>query len=165
MDVLSINAGEYEDSPLHPPAYMELAEIVTRTVAKLNIEWPHKKQEVQKKKKIVSWMSASCNPDHSLDVGAYPFFPICIMSCIISSHVSSFTVHNYSGIQGAKENSYGTMPQVEAAPVCNSLVRSSPGSSREGPFPLGPSMVLRHHFTPGRPPVGDSHLEGPAFPV
>lgn len=52
VDVLSIDTGEFEDSPLHPPVYEELVEVVTRAVAKLNIEWPRKKQEAQKKSKL-----------------------------------------------------------------------------------------------------------------
>ncbi|XDV14070.1 hypothetical protein PO909_002286 [Leuciscus waleckii] len=62
---------------------------------------------------------------------------------------------------------------AEAASVCFSPDRSAPGSSREGPsrrgqstvgspVVAGPSMVLGHHITPGRPSMGDSHQEGPA---
>lgn len=34
VDVLSIKAREFEDSPPHSPAFEELLEVVTRTVAK-----------------------------------------------------------------------------------------------------------------------------------
>lgn len=49
LDVVSIDAEDFEDSPPHTPAYEELMEVMTRAVAKLNIEWPAEKQEVQKK--------------------------------------------------------------------------------------------------------------------
>lgn len=42
LEVLSIEAGDIEDSPPSSPAYEELVEVVSWEVAKLNIEWPHK---------------------------------------------------------------------------------------------------------------------------
>lgn len=62
VDVLSIDAGEYEDSPLHPHAY-EL---------KLNIEWPCEKQEVQKSSKLDErFLQSRSQPPHR----GLPFFP------------------------------------------------------------------------------------------
>lgn len=53
VDVLSIDVCiEFVDLPLHPSAYEKLVEFVTHAVAKLNIEWPHEKQEAQKKSKL-----------------------------------------------------------------------------------------------------------------
>jgi len=49
LDVVGIDAGDIKDSPPHTPAYERFMEVVTCTVAKLNIDWPAKKQEVQKK--------------------------------------------------------------------------------------------------------------------
>ncbi len=40
VDVLNIKAGETEDSPPHSPTFEELVEVLTRAVAKLNIDWP-----------------------------------------------------------------------------------------------------------------------------
>lgn len=40
VDVLSIDAGESEDSPPSSPVYEELVELKTRAVAQLNINWP-----------------------------------------------------------------------------------------------------------------------------
>ncbi|ROL53490.1 hypothetical protein DPX16_20029 [Anabarilius grahami] len=40
---LSVEAAETEDSPPQSPAFEELLEVVTRAVAKLNIEWPSEK--------------------------------------------------------------------------------------------------------------------------
>ncbi len=41
LDVLSIEAGEFaESSPLHSHAHEELVDVLTRAVAKLNINWP-----------------------------------------------------------------------------------------------------------------------------
>lgn len=42
MEVLSIEAGEIEDSQPSSPAYEDLFDVVSREVAKLNIEWPQK---------------------------------------------------------------------------------------------------------------------------
>lgn len=52
VDVLSIEAGEMESPPPHPPAYEELLEVVTHAVAKLNISWPCERQEAHKKSKL-----------------------------------------------------------------------------------------------------------------
>lgn len=63
LDVLSIDAGDIEDSPPLSPAYEELLEVVTRAVNMLNIDWPVDKQ------------SPFCKPEHKLHVGAFFFFP------------------------------------------------------------------------------------------
>lgn len=44
VDIVSIEAGESDDSPPVSPDYEELVEIVTHSVAKLNIYWPAEKQ-------------------------------------------------------------------------------------------------------------------------
>ncbi|ROI78118.1 Deleted in malignant brain tumors 1 protein [Anabarilius grahami] len=52
LDVKSIDAAESEDTPFHSPAYEELMEVVTRAVAKLNLEWPAEREEVCHKSKL-----------------------------------------------------------------------------------------------------------------
>ncbi len=44
--------GVDEDSPPRSPQYEELLEMVTRTVAKLNINWPVEKQAEPQKSKV-----------------------------------------------------------------------------------------------------------------
>ena len=51
LDVESIEA-EGDDLPSHSPAYEELVEVVSCTVAKLNIDWPSEKQDVRPKSKL-----------------------------------------------------------------------------------------------------------------
>lgn len=41
--MLSVEVGEFEDSPLHSPAYEEQVKVITSDVAKLNINWYHVK--------------------------------------------------------------------------------------------------------------------------
>ncbi len=48
VDVVSVD----EDSPPQSPQYEELLEVVTRAVAKLNIDWPAKKQTEPQKSKL-----------------------------------------------------------------------------------------------------------------
>ncbi len=53
LDVLSFEAGEIAGtSPPHSPAFEELVDVLSRAVAKLNINWPQEKQEVQVKSKL-----------------------------------------------------------------------------------------------------------------
>ncbi|XDV43148.1 hypothetical protein PO909_011671 [Leuciscus waleckii] len=108
VDVLSIEAGEMEDSPPHPPAYEELLEVVTHAVAKLNISWPCERQEAHKKSKLDECF---LQPLSQPPAGVYHSFPTCIMS--YASSLSSPSVLQYSNILGAKENGYGMMAQIE----------------------------------------------------
>lgn len=108
LDILSIDAGDIEDSPPLSPAYEELLEVVTHAVNMLNVDWPVEKQ------------SASCKPEHNLHVGPAFFFFFDLHTEIselwkrpFSSHISSPTVSNYSLFLGLKENVYGMMPRVE----------------------------------------------------
>ncbi len=52
MDVLSIKAREIKDSPPHSSAYKELVEVITRAMAKLNIDWLAKSQKAHQKSKL-----------------------------------------------------------------------------------------------------------------
>lgn len=53
LDVVSIVLGDVKDSPPHNKAF-ELLEVVTRTVARLNINWPAEKQEVDHQRQTLS---------------------------------------------------------------------------------------------------------------
>ncbi len=53
LDVLSTEVGETaESSPLHSPTYEKLVDVLSFAVAKLNINRPQEKQEVQVKSKL-----------------------------------------------------------------------------------------------------------------
>jgi len=52
LEVVCMDPGDVENSPLHSPAYEELMEFVTHAVAQLNIDWPAEKQEVHQKSKL-----------------------------------------------------------------------------------------------------------------
>lgn len=49
VDIVSIEAGEFEELPALSPAYEELVEVVTHAITKLNINWLTEKQEVHQK--------------------------------------------------------------------------------------------------------------------
>ncbi|ROL50364.1 hypothetical protein DPX16_19890 [Anabarilius grahami] len=73
LDVVSVATGESEDPPLQSPASEELMEVLSRAVARLNIDWPAEKQEQAVKSKLderflPSW---SAQPPRR----ALPFFP------------------------------------------------------------------------------------------
>ncbi|ROL49822.1 hypothetical protein DPX16_1193 [Anabarilius grahami] len=73
LDVVSVATGESEDSPLHSPASEELLEVLSRAVARLNIDWPAEKQEQAVKSKLDERFlpSRSAQPPRR----ALPFFP------------------------------------------------------------------------------------------
>lgn len=52
LDIESIDTGEAEDSLPHSSAYEEQVEVVSRVVARLNIDWPAEKQDVRRKSKL-----------------------------------------------------------------------------------------------------------------
>ncbi len=52
VDVMSVDTEETADSPPQSLAYEELVEVVTHTVAKLNIEWSAEKQDASPKSKL-----------------------------------------------------------------------------------------------------------------
>lgn len=108
VDALSIEAGDFKDLPPFSTMYEELLEVVTRAVAKLNVDWPSEKQEALRK---VNSMSTFCSVEHSLHVGA--FFPDLQFEISrswkrpFSSQLKSPTVHYSSSILG-----YEMIPQV-----------------------------------------------------
>lgn len=70
IDVLSIDAGEIMESlPLQSHTHEELVDVLTHAVAKLNINWPQERQEVQ----VANWMSASSSTGLSLNAGVCHF--------------------------------------------------------------------------------------------
>ena len=73
VDVLSIEGGDFgDDSPPHVPAYEELVEVVSRAVARLNISWPHERQETLIKSKLDErFLQHREQPRHR----GLPFFP------------------------------------------------------------------------------------------
>lgn len=46
LDIVSTEAGEFEDLPSLSPAYEELVGVVTQAVARFNTDWQAEKQEV-----------------------------------------------------------------------------------------------------------------------
>lgn len=81
LDIFSIKASDLYDSSAHSLRYEELVEVITRTMVKLNIDWPAKKWEAQKR------VSLMRSPTSRLAVLSLrkPY----------SSRISSPTVHNY----------------------------------------------------------------------
>lgn len=77
LDVLSIEEGDLGDSPAQSPQYEELLEVVTRAMARLNIEWPAERQEALRK----SLMSISRNQLHNLHVRACRSSRISTLRC------------------------------------------------------------------------------------
>lgn len=72
MDALIIEAGEFEDSSPHSSAYEELLEIVTRAVAKLNIDWLAERQGAHPQSKLdESFLPSKVQPPHR----GLTFFP------------------------------------------------------------------------------------------
>ncbi|XDV52010.1 hypothetical protein PO909_020792 [Leuciscus waleckii] len=98
LDILSIEAGECEDSPPHSLAFKELLEVVTQAVAKLNIDWPAEKQPSRRSLPFFSDLHTEVSRSWNK-----PF----------SSRLSSPSLHIYSSIVGSKDKGYGMMPRVE----------------------------------------------------
>lgn len=73
VDVLSIEGGDFgDDSPPHAPAYEELVEVISRVVARLNISWPHERQETLIKSKLDERFLQHREQPHRRGL---PFFP------------------------------------------------------------------------------------------
>ncbi len=117
LDVLSTEAGEIaESSPLHSLTYEELVDVLSCAVAKLNINWPQEKQDVQIKLN-------ECFLQHRFQPQCWglPFFPdihneLCnLWNKPYSSRLSNPPMFDYSNILAAREYSYGMMPRVEEA--------------------------------------------------
>ncbi|XP_056104257.1 uncharacterized protein si:ch211-79h18.2 [Rhinichthys klamathensis goyatoka] len=112
-----VDMGDYECSPAHTPADEELLEVLSRAVAKLNIEWPADDFEVDSRKSLLDERflpSRSRPPRREL-----PFFPNLHTEVSRSwNKPASFRVYNpqtnnYSKVQGIDHHSYMTMPRAE----------------------------------------------------
>lgn len=62
LDVLSIEAGELGDSLTQSPQYEELVEVLSRAVARLNIDLPAERQEVHKKSELEYFLQSAPQP-------------------------------------------------------------------------------------------------------
>ncbi len=158
LDVLSFEAGEIAgSSPPHSPTFEELVDVLSRAVAKLNINWPQEKQEVQVKSKLDErFLQHRSQPQRR----GLPFFPdlhneLCkSWNKPYSARLSNPPVLDYSNILGACEYGYGTMPRVEEALA--SYLSPDVASSLKAPvLPTKPcrvtsSLVGRAYMAAGR---------------
>ncbi|ROL52327.1 hypothetical protein DPX16_18695 [Anabarilius grahami] len=117
LDVVSVATGESEDSPLHSPASEELLEVLSRAVARLNIDWPAEKQEQAVKSKLDERFlpSRSAQPPRR----ALPFFPDLHTEVSrswkrpVSTRVFTPQTSVYSNVVGLKKHGYGALPRAE----------------------------------------------------
>ncbi|ROI15732.1 hypothetical protein DPX16_20270 [Anabarilius grahami] len=117
LDVVSVATGESEDPPLQSPASEELMEVLSRAVAKLNIDWPAEKQEQTVRSKLdelflPSW---SAQPPRR----ALPFFPDLHTEVSrswkkpVSTRVYTPQTSIYSNVAGMRKHGYGAMPRAD----------------------------------------------------
>lgn len=108
--------NESVDLPPQSVLFEELLEVVTRAVAKLNIDWPTEVQEERPKSKLDERFlhSKSLPPCRGL-----PFFPD-LHAKVSRSWNKPFSVRIFSSnashcanVVGLKEHDYGMMPRVE----------------------------------------------------
>lgn len=98
------------------PAYEELLEVVTRAVAKLNINWPRERQVAHKKSRLYERFLQPQSQHSRQGLPCYPDLHNVLcksLKRLFSFWLSSPSVVNYSYILGAKENGYEMMPRVE----------------------------------------------------
>ncbi len=97
-------------SPSHSPQYEELVEVVTRAVAKLNIDWPaecHVEPQRGKLDECFLWFKTS--PPHS----AVLHRPILVVSKPFSARLFVPSSENYGNVMGTTECGYRAMPRVK----------------------------------------------------
>ena len=157
LDILGIEAGECERSPPHSPAYEELLEVVTRAVAKLNIDWPAEVQEATVKSKLDErFLQPRSQPLRR----SLPFFPDLHTEVSrswgkpFSSRVSGPNIHIYADIMGAREEGYGMMPRVEES-FATHLSPDAASSLRAPALPTKPcrttsALVGKAYMAAGR---------------
>ncbi len=112
----AVSDVESDDSPPQSPLYEELLEVVTRAVAKLNIDWPAKKQaELQKSKLDERFMRTKPLPP----LRSLPFFPD-LHTEVSRSWKKPFSARlfipasdYYGNVAGLGECGYRAMPRVE----------------------------------------------------
>ncbi len=110
---VDVGSAEYF-SPSLSPQYEDLVEVVTRAVAKLNIDWPAKHQvEPQRGKLDERFLRFKTPPPHR----SLPFFPDLHTE---RSWVRPFSARlfipssdYYGNVAGTSERGYRAMPQVE----------------------------------------------------
>ncbi|KAL0194819.1 hypothetical protein M9458_008391, partial [Cirrhinus mrigala] len=119
------------------PQYEELLEVVTRAVAKLNIDWPAEPQVEPQK---INWTRDFCSLGRSL-----PFFPD-LHTEVSRSWNSPFSSrlfipasYNYGYVAGLDEHGYRAMPRVEQT-LASYLSLESASSLKT---PVLPSKPLR----------------------
>lgn len=139
VDVLSIEAGETEESPLQSPAFEELLDVVTKEVANLKIEWPSVKQKAAKKSKLDECFRRSLPffPDLHAEVSRSWKTPF-------SASISSPNVPNYSNIVGLRGNGYEVMPRVEE-PLASYLSPNAASSCRTTSALVGKAYMAAGH--------------------
>ncbi|ROL50305.1 hypothetical protein DPX16_15134 [Anabarilius grahami] len=115
VDLGSVGAGE-EDSPFSSPAHEELLEVVTRAVAKLQIDWPAERAEARPKSKLDErFLPARSLPQRR----GLPFFPDLHAEVSrswkrpVQHRVFSPQTSVYSNIVGLRQHGYAAMPRVE----------------------------------------------------
>ncbi|KAL0163648.1 hypothetical protein M9458_039401, partial [Cirrhinus mrigala] len=131
-----------EETLPQSPQYKELLEVVTRAVAKLNIDWPAEEKAAPQKSKLDERFlrSKSPSPRRSL-----PFFPD-LHAEISRSWARPFSARlfvpasdYYWNLAGLDEQAYKAMPQVEQT----SASYLSPGAASSLKAPTLPSKPLR----------------------
>ncbi|KAL1269008.1 hypothetical protein QQF64_031297 [Cirrhinus molitorella] len=134
VEVMSVDTEETVDSPPQSLAYEELVEVVTRAVAKLNIDWPAEQQDVRPKSKLDERFLRT---QSQLSRRGLPFFPDLHTEVSrswekpFSSRIFSPTVSTYSNVVGLSEKGYGAVPTVER--TLASYLSPSSASSLKAP--------------------------------
>lgn len=143
LNVVSIKTGEDEDSPPHTPVYEELLEVVTHAVARLNVDWPAKKQEVRHKSKLYIHLLPACLQRpwglpffYDLHTEVSRSWKKPVSYCVFSPQTL-----NYSNILGLKQKGYGAMPRLKRRwPSISPLSQHCPLKPRGYP----PSLLELH---------------------
>ncbi len=113
----SVNQDEAVDLPPQSVLFEELLKVVTRAVAKLNIEWPAER-ECQERPKSKLDERFLCSRSPPLRRGL-PFFPDLHTEAFrswdkpYSAGLFSSDVSNYSNVLGLNDFCYGKIPQDE----------------------------------------------------
>ncbi|KAI2657343.1 Transposon Ty3-G Gag-Pol polyprotein [Labeo rohita] len=138
VDVVSVD----EAAAPQFPQYEELLEVVTRAVAKLNIDWPAEPLvEPQKSKLDERFLRSRPPPAHP----SLPFFPDLhtevsrSWNSLFSSRLFIPASYNYGYVAGLDERGYRAMPRVEQT-LASYL---SPESASSLKAPVLPSKPLR----------------------
>ncbi|CAM4635653.1 unnamed protein product [Leuciscus chuanchicus] len=159
-DDLNIEAGDATleiQTPAHAPAQEELVEVLTRAVAKLNIDWPQEEPQIQPPSKLDErfFKHRSQPPRRGL-----PFFPdlhneLCkSWDKPFSARLSNPPVLDFANVVGAAESGYGRLPRVEEA-LASYLSPEAASSLKAPVLPTKPcrdtsALVGRAYMAAGR---------------